>query len=209
MSDLEDAITKCLTSDTYLGEEPSMNEATPPTGTISAWEISCIESYYHGDVRGGCNVCLLWPHEADHLVEALRRTNGRATATLIQRNREEIRIGSISVPEHLWWRAIHHLKDAQSTGDAGGNDKEGRVEDMTDYTNRVETELRDRDVVNGKIDRTKKEIIRAISSNVSDLAGIHTDDDGNLDRFALGASLDKSLRAVAFQVEDMADIDDE
>lgn len=87
-------------------------------------------------------------------------------------------------------------------GIAGNNN---RSENMNDYTNTVQGQLDERDRANKEIEKQQLKITRDITSKIGDLAVIHTDDAGVLDRFALGTSLDKTLLPFGFVSVDQVD----
>lgn len=81
---------------------------------------------------------------------------------------------------------------------------------MTDYTSTVQGQLDERDRANKEIEKQQLKIIRDITSKIGDLAVIHTDDSGVLDRFSLGTSLDKSLIPYAFTtIDQMEDLEED
>ena len=79
----------------------------------------------------------------------------------------------------------------------------------SDYTSRVKGDLRNRDTAVAEVKKTKLDIIRAITSNVADLAVIHTDDEGLMDRGDLQISLASALRSTGYDPIDLVIDDDE
>lgn len=107
------------------------------------------------------------------------------------------------------WNEIisKHQRNRNQPGVAGDNN---RSDDMTDYTSTVQGQLDERDRANKEIEKQQLKIIRDITSKIGDLAVIHTDDSGVLDRFSLGTSLDKSLIPYAFTtIDQMEDLEED